>query len=156
MNEQTFTSLLVDAFDAAPTHIQAFIEKGGLHQLAASLQQRLKLEASTMDRVTNEIVFMLLGITDAKDFPSELAAAGIAPDIGRQVVESVGKEVVPLLAKQAGSNEKTQTPEEELLLPPPQNAKPSTASVPLQSSGDSTKQEGAIRSSPVPTRPVPA
>lgn len=85
--DKNITELLIKAYEAAPAHIQAFIDEERLDDFMLELQMKTKMQADVAGIVSDRILLTLLGVIAPQELPEELEASGIE----REQVESILK-----------------------------------------------------------------
>jgi hypothetical protein len=104
-------ALLKEAYDAAPPYIQDFIVSGKFDAFMAELQGKLTIHADIANGVSNEILMMILGLTEPKEFVESLVKhAGVDPKLVGPIVEETNKAVFIPLQEQTRAQRVTDTP----------------------------------------------
>ncbi len=93
MDDDQTTELMLKAYDAAPPHIQAFIESGKMAPFVLRLQQNMSLHVDIADEVSNALLLTLLGVTEPAELPETLKNMGLSEEQIIQVIKEANREI---------------------------------------------------------------
>ncbi len=115
MAEQPIDAVLKEAYHQAPPYIQKYLIEGKLDTFMTALTSHFGLHADVAEKVENEILMTVLGMTPPNELPANLTnVAGVAPGLVDPIIGELNTAVfVPLresLQKTPASVAAPQTP----------------------------------------------
>lgn len=88
MDQQTQQALLT-GYNAAPKPVQEFISSGKFTEFMQALQAKLGIHIDVADKVSNELLLVLLGLSDATELPDNLIKTGLDDELVEPVIDGV-------------------------------------------------------------------
>lgn len=72
MNQKDTSGILLENYKVAPKAVQTFISSGALDKFIQETQAKYKLHIDVAGRLSNEILLVLLGVTDPNELPKNV------------------------------------------------------------------------------------
>lgn len=104
--DPAISDFLLEAYSRAPEAVRDFVSSGRFDAFLEKLQAQTNLHVDVFGKVSNEILMMLLGITEPVDFPTNLKnEAGVPDELVPAIIDATNEGIfIPIRTQMRGES----------------------------------------------------